>query len=60
MTILRDWLITHKFQVHALAFGLMMVTPVLLFFAAQGGAVIWIWFLLGLFAVGNILALSVP
>ena len=60
MTILRNWLNTHKFQVHALAFGLMMVTPVLMFIAAQGEAVAWIWFLLALFGVGNLLALSVP
>jgi uncharacterized membrane protein len=60
MTILRNWLNTHKFQVHALAFGLMMVTPVTMFFAAQGGAVVWIWFFLALFVAGNLLALSVP
>jgi uncharacterized membrane protein len=60
MTILRDWLNTHKFQVHALAFGLMMVMPVLMFIAAQGEAVVWIWVLLSLFVVGNLLALSVP
>ena len=60
MTILQNWLNTHKFQMHALAFGLMMVTPVLMFLAAQGGAVGWIWVFLGLFVVGNLLALSVP
>lgn len=60
MTTLRNWLNTHKFQVHVLAFGLMMVTPVLMFFAAQGDAMGWIWFFLALFGVGNLLALSVP
>jgi hypothetical protein len=60
MTTLRNWLSAHKFQVHALAFGLMMVTPVLMFFAAQGEAMGWIWFFLTLFGVGNLLALSVP
>jgi uncharacterized membrane protein len=60
MKSLQTWLNTHKFQVHALAFGLMMVTPVLMFFAAQGEAMGWIWFLLALFGVGNLLALSVP
>ncbi len=59
MTILRDWFNTHKFQVHALAFGLMMVTPVLMFIAAQSEAVVWIWVFLALFGVGNLLALSV-
>ena len=60
MIILQNFLNTHKFQVHALAFGLMIVTPVLMFFAAQGEAIVWIWFLLALFGVGNLLALSVP
>lgn len=60
MLILRNWLNGHKFQVHSLAFGLMIITPVLMFVAAQGEAVVWIWVFLALFAVGNLLALSVP
>jgi len=60
MIILRNWFTTHKFQVQTLAFGLMIVTPVLMFIAAQGEDVVWIWVLLGLFGVGNLLALSVP
>jgi uncharacterized membrane protein len=57
---MRKWLNTHKFQVHTLAFGLMIVTPVLMFLAAQGQAAAWIWVYLAFFAVGNLLALSVP
>jgi hypothetical protein len=60
MTSLRDWLNAHKFQVHSLAFGLMVLTPAFMFIAAQGAAMGWIWFFLALFAVGNLLALSVP
>jgi uncharacterized membrane protein len=60
MTIMRNWLNAHKFQLHTLAFGLMIVTPVLMFIAAQSQAVIWIGVYLALFAVGNLLALSVP
>jgi len=60
MIILRKWLSTHKFQMHALAFGLMILMPVLMFIAAQGQAVVWIWIFLALFAMGNLLALSVP
>jgi len=60
MTTLRDWLNAHKFQVHSLAFGLMVLTPALMFIAAPCAAMGWIWFFLALFAVGNLLALSVP
>lgn len=60
MTLLRNWLNVHKFQTLALAFGLMIVTPILMFIAAQDQAVVWIWVLVVLFAVGNLLALSVP
>lgn len=60
MTPLRNWLNTHKFQIHSLAFGLMIITPCLMFIAAQVAAVIWIWVFLAFFAIGNLLALSVP
>jgi predicted MFS family arabinose efflux permease len=45
---------------HALAFGVMILTPMLMYITAQGETIVWIWILLALFAAGNFLALSVP
>jgi len=42
---------------HPLAFLLMILPPIPLYFAAQAGAAAWIWVFLGLFVLGNILAL---
>jgi predicted MFS family arabinose efflux permease len=60
MATLRKWLNAHKFQMHALAFGVMILTPMLMYITAQGETIVWIWILLALFAAGNFLALSVP
>ena len=43
---------------HPLAFLLMILPPILLFYAAQAGAVAWIWVLLSLVILGNVLALA--
>lgn len=53
------WLREHKFEVHSLAFGLMIISAALLYAAAETDATGWIWFLLGLFITGNLLALAV-
>jgi hypothetical protein len=60
MISFRNWLNAHKFQMHALAFGLMILTPILMFLAAQSQVIAWIWVFLALFVLGNLLALSVP
>ncbi len=47
------------FRYHTLAFLLMMLPPIPLYFAAQVSAVGWIWALLGLVIAGNLLALVI-
>ncbi len=49
----------HKFETHLAAILLMAVPPVALYFAAERGAVGWIWFLISLVILGNLLALLV-
>jgi len=49
----------NTYQIHSLAFGLMMLSSVGLYFAARTGSEGWIWGLIGLFVLGNILALLV-
>jgi len=46
----------HKFQIHTLAFALMIIPPVFMFMAAVQDAYGWIWFLVCLVVFGNILA----
>lgn len=49
----------HKFETHLAAIFFMAVPPVLLYFVAERGALGWIWILLSLVILGNILALLV-
>ena len=51
------WLNKDIFKIHLLAFVLMVLPAVLLYFAAQRSADFWIWLLLGLVVLGNLLAL---
>lgn len=46
-----------RFQIHILAFLLMILPPVVMYFAAQQGASGAIWALLALVVLGNLLAL---
>jgi hypothetical protein len=46
-----------RFQVHILAFLLMILPPVAMYFAAQQGITGAIWALLALVVLGNLLAL---
>jgi hypothetical protein len=55
----RDWLQRRKFQVYLLAFALLILPPAPLYLAARQGENAWIWFLIGLVVVGNLLAISV-
>jgi len=59
MRKLMKWLQEHSFEANLLALLLMAVPPVLLYFAAQQGALGWIYALLGLVISGNILVLFV-
>ena len=49
----------HKFQAHLLAFLLMVLPPMGMYLAARNGAVGWIWVLLAIVVLGNLLAIAV-
>jgi formate/nitrite transporter FocA (FNT family) len=51
------WMRKHKFEAHSIAFLLMILPPILLYLAAQDGAVTWIIVLLIPVVLGNILEL---
>ena len=55
MKQLFEWSRMHKFEAYLLAFLLMALPPLPMYFAAQRDAVGWIWGLLGLVVIGNIL-----
>lgn len=46
------------FQVHLAALICMVTASALMYLAAQHGSRIWIWALIGLFILGNIMELS--
>lgn len=50
---------THKFEFHLAVILLMAIPPLPLYFAAQRDAQGWIWVLLSLVVLGNILTLLV-
>lgn len=54
---MQKWLTKNKFEVHLVAFLLMVLPPIPLYFAAQNGATGLIWVLLGFVICGNLLAL---
>lgn len=53
-----NWLKTHKFLVHTVAFLIMIISPVPMFFAAQQSSDILIVTLLFFFLFGNILVFA--
>ncbi len=57
MTNFLNWLSTRKFQMHLLAFLLITLPPLALYFAARNGATGWIWGLIGVVLLGNLLAI---
>ncbi|MFC2026115.1 hypothetical protein ACFLUC_02855 [Chloroflexota bacterium] len=57
MTRILNWLSDHKYQIHLLAFLLMVLPAIPLYYAAQQGAYPLIWGLLAIVVSGNILAL---
>lgn len=59
MDAVRNWFRKHVYETHVIAFLLMVIPPVPLYLAAQQQATAWIWPLLGLVVLGNILALLV-
>jgi hypothetical protein len=53
------WLQQRSNKVQLIAFLLMLLSPIPMYFAVQGGPVGWLYFLLGLFILGNVLVLLV-
>ncbi len=54
-----NWLREHKFESHLTAFLLMVGPSAVLYFTIQGKADGPIWALLGVFIVGNLLAMVI-
>ena len=54
---MQKWLTKNKFEVHLVAFLLIILPPIPLYYAAQSGASGLIWALLALVICGNLLAL---
>jgi len=52
-------MLKNAYKVHSIAFALMLLSSAGLYFTARAGALGWIWGLLGLFVLGNILVLLV-
>lgn len=57
MKNLSNWLGKHPFEVHVIAFALMILPPIPIYLAAQRGATGWIVALLGFVILGNLLEL---
>jgi hypothetical protein len=56
----RRYLGEHKFRAYALAFFLIMVPAIPLYTAADKGLTPWIWVLIGIVVMGNVLAILIP
>ena len=48
---------THRYTAHLVAFLLMILSPLPMFYFAQHGAIGWVWVLLAIFILGNLVAL---
>lgn len=59
MRTFQQFLSAHKFQAHLLAFVLMVLPPIGMYLAAENGALVWIWGLLAVVVLGNLLAIAV-
>lgn len=55
----QSWLREHKFEVHLLAFIMMVLPPVAMYFAALAGSEALIWGLVSLVALANLLVVFV-
>lgn len=56
----QSWLSQKKFELHLIAFVLMMMSPIGMYLAAQGNASGWTWVLLWVVIVANLLVVIVP
>ncbi len=53
------WLRKHSFLAHAVALGIMSMSAAAMYFAARLESTTWIWGLMGLFILGNLLELAI-
>jgi len=59
MRIVNKWMNDHKFGIALIAFGLMLLPPIGMYYAAQQNATDWIWGLLAVVVVGNLIACQI-
>jgi len=59
MSGLSQWLKKHIYEVHLLAFLLMVLSPILLYFSARQGINALTWVLIGIVVSGNLIVLWV-
>jgi hypothetical protein len=57
---MKTWLKKHSFQIHTIAFLMMILPAIPMFHAAKSGNDPFILVLIGLVVLGNILVLFVP
>lgn len=57
---MKAWIKKHSFQIHTVAFLTMILPAIPMFYAAKSGNDPFIFLLIGLVVVGNILVLFVP
>ena len=55
---LMDWFKKHKFETSLVALLLMILPPLPMVFYAQSGKTSWVWLLLGVIILGNVLAIA--
>lgn len=55
----KEWLSSHKFETHLTAFLLIILPAIPLFYVAQLESNAWIWGLLSLVILGNLLELAI-
>jgi hypothetical protein len=60
MSHLKEHLRKRKFELHLTALLLMLLPPIPLYFAAQNAAMVWIWILIGIVILSNLLVIIVP
>jgi hypothetical protein len=50
----------NKFQLHLTTLLLMLIPPIPMYFAAQSGALVLVWILVGVVILGNLLVILIP
>ena len=50
----------NKFKLHVTALLMMLIQPIPMYLAAQNGAAAWIWLLIGVVVLGNLIVIIVP